>query len=38
MIEIAAIAIGVALILDAFLIALADVRHARARIDRRWKR
>ena len=37
-IEIAAVLIAVGVIVDAALIALADVRFERRRVDRRWKR
>lgn len=37
-IEVAAVLIGVGVVLDLALVAVADVRHERARIDRRWKR
>ena len=38
MIEIAAVLIGVAVLADAILVALADVRYERARVDRRLQR
>jgi hypothetical protein len=38
MIEIAVSLIGVAVVLDLWLVALTDVRHDRRRIDRRWRR
>ena len=38
MIEAAAICIGVAVVADAFLIALRDVGYERMRVDRRFKR
>lgn len=38
MIQPAIILIAVGVIIDAALVALADVRHDRARVDRRWKR
>ena len=38
MIEIAAIAVGLAVVVDLWLVALADVRYERTRVDRRFKR
>ena len=38
MIEIAAVLIGVVIVIDAALVALVDVRYDRARVDRRFKR
>ena len=38
MIEIAAVLIGVGVLIDVCLIALADIRYDRARVDRRFKR
>ena len=38
MIEVAVIAVGVALVADAVYVALADVRFMRRRVDRRWRR
>lgn len=38
MIELAVVLVGVGVVLDLSLVALADVRHERARVDRRWKR
>jgi len=37
-IELAAVLVGVAVVLDAFWIAVADARFDRRRVDRRWKR
>jgi len=37
-IEIAVIAVGVVVVIDLWLVALADVRFMRRRVDRRFKR
>jgi hypothetical protein len=37
-IEIAAVLVGVVVVIDLWLVALADVRYERRRVDRRFKR
>jgi hypothetical protein len=38
MIELAVVLVAVAVVVDLWLVALADVRFERRRVDRRWRR